>query len=134
MGQAEDAMISALIIEDWPSTRRVIRRAIMTMFEGRVRVVEADSATEAVSALRVDSFDVVISDFNLGATSGLDVLDFLRAEQPHMVDKFVFFTSTSGIGEVHHKVISKDDAARFPELLAVAMPSLATARAGGASS
>ncbi len=127
-------MINALVIEDRPSTRKVIRRAILNMFDGRARVVEAESATEAVSALRADSFDVVISDFDLGATSGLDVLDFLRSDQPHMVDRFVFFTSTNGVRDVHHKVISKDDAVRFAELLAVEMPDLPRLKSGGASS
>ena len=57
-------------------------------------VVRVDTREAFVSALADDTFDIVLSDFQLPAFNGLEALKETRARRPELA--FVFFTATLG--------------------------------------
>jgi PAS domain S-box-containing protein len=57
-------------------------------------VVRVDTREAFVSALENESFDIVLSDFQLPAFNGLEALKETRARRPELA--FVFFTATLG--------------------------------------
>lgn len=107
-------MISALVIEDYPATQACVRRALLDMFDYDVHVHVIANADDAICILRSIRFDVVVSDYDLGSTCGARVLEYLRAEQPGQVSRFIFFTgSPQEARAIHGKVIDKGDADQF---------------------
>ncbi len=113
-------MITALVIDDYPGTRTAVRRAISGMFDGDggAIVTEASCATEAISLLRTLRFDVIVSDYHLGTSSGDEILRFLQSDAPDSIDRFVFFTGAGEVASaIHPKVIDKQHAAEFSQRL-----------------
>ena len=49
------------------------------------RVLEATSVDQAVDLLRCDAVDGVLTDLNLGEKSGLDLMRWIRDEQPALL-------------------------------------------------
>ena len=74
-------MIRAFVVDDHTIFRSGLKRLLLD--ESDVRVTgEARSGAEAIDALRVGSFDLVLLDINLEGRSGLEVLATLRREFP----------------------------------------------------
>lgn len=69
-----------LLVDDDPATRLIVRRALAR--EGEARVDEAASGEEAIERLGREAFDCIVSDFRMGAVSGIDVLAFAKRKQP----------------------------------------------------
>lgn len=70
-----------LIVDDEPEIRKIVRGILS---EGH-RCQEASSAEEALALVRRESFDLVISDINMGGMSGLEMIPQIRAISPHTV-------------------------------------------------
>lgn len=73
-----------LIVDDEEHTRILCRR-FLTRHEalaGALEVHEAATGEEALSLLATRPFDVVISDYRMGAVSGIDVLAETLRRQP----------------------------------------------------
>lgn len=75
-----DNPLRALVIEDEPDAAEFARIALQR-FAG-MEVVVAGDADEALAALQVGSFDVVVSDIELPGRSGLDILPMVRELAP----------------------------------------------------
>lgn len=100
-----------LLIEDDERIARALCRQVTGMFRDRVNIRTADSYRQAVDLLTsysLDShpptrFDLVISDFNLAASSpaepirrtGGDVLDWIRSNVPDLGQRFFFLSDDS---------------------------------------
>jgi DNA-binding NtrC family response regulator len=70
-----------LICDDDPDIRAAMKRTL----RGH-QVTETTSPREAIDALKVGSFDVIVSDFSLEADSdGLDLLQHVRVSYPEMI-------------------------------------------------
>jgi DNA-binding NtrC family response regulator len=69
-------MKTILIVDDEPASRYALRRAL----ESRYRIVEADSAAAARSALLADKPDLLLLDVVLPGEDGLSFLKWLRQE------------------------------------------------------
>lgn len=58
-------------------------------FFGRMKdqvvVEEAESGEEAMERIRGKRFDIVLSDYRMGAVSGIDLLAFARQESPSTI-------------------------------------------------
>jgi CheY-like chemotaxis protein len=90
-------MPTILLVDDEASVRRVLR----TMLElGGMRVVEAGSASIALSIIAADSVDAVVSDVLMPDTNGLAFYDQLVARAPHLRQRVVFLT-----GAVHDPAV-----------------------------
>ncbi len=97
-GDAEDPSASFLLVlsvEDRPRLQHCVRTLVTQAFAPRdVVVVTVSSAPDAIVLLRTLVFDLVISDYRLGASDGGQILRFLQDEQPTVVERFVFFTGS----------------------------------------
>ncbi len=78
-----------LLIED----QRVVRRALVRMFEQHFDVVPAGGVGEATAVLEQQpDVALILCDMSLLDGSGVDVHDWLRAHTPAMVDRVVYMT------------------------------------------
>ena len=66
-----------LVVEDEAPIRKLIRASLDP---NKYRVVEAESGEEALQLLTGEQFDLLVLDLRLGAMSGWDVLDAMRAK------------------------------------------------------
>jgi PAS domain S-box-containing protein len=74
---APEFPLSALIVEDNPDDAALFLRALKKAhFEIRHEVVQ--NATDFAEQLRTGTFDVILSDYNLGPWTGLDALSLLK--------------------------------------------------------
>lgn len=72
-----------LVVDDEEEIRLLLRAALER--DGRVRVVLAGSAEEALRALNHEAVDVILSDHRMPGTTGLDLLARARATHPQAV-------------------------------------------------
>lgn len=70
--------VCILVVDDFSTMRRVIRRILRDM--GLENVVEADNGKKAWDMLQDRKFDIVICDWNMPRMSGLDLLEKVRAD------------------------------------------------------
>ena len=123
-------MICALVIDDYPAMQRSIRRALAEMFGRGSVICTVGSAPEAIAVLGAIKFDLVVSDYNLGDSCGAQVLEYLRAEQPDQVERFVFFAGSAEARAIHDKIIDKDDALHLSDKIAALMDGIPIPRNG----
>lgn len=76
--------VSVLVVDDDETMRLICRRFFARCVEV-TEVQEAASGEEGIERLRARSFDCVLSDFRMGAASGIDVLAFAKAHRPQAV-------------------------------------------------
>lgn len=104
----EAPALRVLSVEDRPEVQRCVEDMVAQAFAPRtVTVTRTSSATDAVRLIEVSTFDLVISDYELGTTHGGQILDYLRAHRPDDVDRFVFFSGSEEAWSSHAKVIDK---------------------------
>jgi two-component system chemotaxis response regulator CheY len=80
-----------LIVDDLTSMRKVLRKLLHSI--GFSRVTEARGASEAVIKLQSESFDLIISDWNMPTMTGQDLLEYVRSEPRFKDVPFVMLTS-----------------------------------------
>lgn len=97
---------SVLVVDD-SSTMRTILRGMLARL-GFSSIEEAESGEAALSMLRSRSFSLVISDWNMGAMSGLDLLREFRRLRTPGASRFLFATSERSYG---HQTSAKIDGA-----------------------
>ena len=111
---------TVLVVDDEPSLRLLCR--VNLELEGH-RVVEAETVAAARDALAGESIDVVLLDIHVGADSGLDLLESIRAlEQPARI------VLLSGTAEVSKELRKQVDGVLGKPF---ALEDLAAAIAGG---
>ncbi len=67
-----------LIVDDFSTMRRIIRNLLKEL--GYTNVDEAEDGLMALTKLRNDSFDFVVSDWNMPNMDGLTMLQNIRAD------------------------------------------------------
>ena len=85
-----------VIIDDNPDDRLLAIRELEKEFS-RLNIVEINDANGLASALEADNYDLVITDYQLKWTNGLDVLNALKFRHP---DVPVIMFTNSGTQEV----------------------------------
>jgi two-component system chemotaxis response regulator CheY len=80
-----------LIVDDLTSMRKVLRNLLHAI--GFSRVTEARDASEAVVKLQSESFDLIISDWNMPTMTGQDLLEYVRSDPRFKDVPFVMLTS-----------------------------------------
>lgn len=95
-----------LYIEDDAHIQRMMTRVLRRAFE-TASVMIVDTAPKAIALLRDTSYDLIVSDYNLIASTGGEVLQWLHAEKPYLVERFVFFSDDPVVRRLHDKVITK---------------------------
>lgn len=100
--------MNVLLLEDDQQLQKMTTRLLKRTFENvTVTVTIVDSAPKAIAMLQHFAYDLIVSDFNVLHGTGGDVLTWLRAEKPHIVDRFIFFSGAIEVPKLHTKVIEK---------------------------
>jgi two-component system chemotaxis response regulator CheY len=82
--------IRILVVDDFSSIRKILRKLLASL--GFVHVAEARDASEAVYRLQHDSFDLIISDWNMPTMTGKQLLDFVRSQERLEKIPFIMLT------------------------------------------
>lgn len=75
---AADPNMKFLVVDDFSTMRRIVRNLLKEL--GYSNVDEAEDGSMALSKLRSEQFDFVISDWNMPVMDGLTMLQNIRAD------------------------------------------------------
>lgn len=67
-----------LVVDDFSTMRRIVRNLLKEL--GFVNVQEAEDGVQALSRLRAEPFDFVVSDWNMPNMTGIELLRAIRAD------------------------------------------------------
>ncbi|NOY52965.1 MAG: response regulator, partial [Deltaproteobacteria bacterium] len=70
--------IDVLVVDDFPTMRKIIMNLLKQL--GFKKIKEAENGEHALSVLRADHVDFVITDWNMPKMSGIDLLKSIRAD------------------------------------------------------
>lgn len=73
-----DPKMKFLVVDDFSTMRRIVRGLLKEL--GFVNVDEAEDGVAALAKLRSESFDFVVSDWNMPNMTGIDLLKAIRAD------------------------------------------------------
>jgi two-component system chemotaxis response regulator CheY len=73
-----DTNMKFLVVDDFSTMRRIVRNLLKEL--GFTNVDEAEDGVVALQKLRGDSFDFVVSDWNMPNMTGIDLLKAIRAD------------------------------------------------------
>lgn len=73
-----DKNMSILIVDDFPTMRRIVRSLLKEL--GFENVEEAEDGQEALTKLRAGGFEFVVSDWNMPNLDGLEMLKEIRQD------------------------------------------------------
>lgn len=85
-----------LVVEDEPDQRQLICDILSA---SNCKVTSADCVEQAILLIKAQPFDVIFSDWKLGALTGIDLLNYVRKQQ---VD--VGFVIATAYGTINHAV------------------------------
>ena len=80
-----------LVVDDSKAMRMIVQRTLRQAGYGDAAMTEAANGKEALDVLRRESFDVVLSDWDMPEMSGIQLLEAVRAEK--IAVRFGFVTS-----------------------------------------
>lgn len=78
-----------LVVDDFSTMRRIVRNLLKEL--GFVNVQEAEDGVDALKKLRSDTFDFVVSDWNMPNMTGIELLEQIGKEGIKV--KFGFVTT-----------------------------------------
>jgi len=90
---AVDRNMRILIIDDYQTMLRIIRNLLKQI--GFSNVNEATDGSMALQMLRVESYDLIISDWNMEPMTGLQLLREVRADAMLKTVPFIMITAES---------------------------------------
>jgi len=67
-----------LVVDDFSTMRRIVRNLLKEL--GFTNVQEAEDGVDALAKLRADTFDFVVSDWNMPNMTGIELLRAIRAD------------------------------------------------------
>lgn len=73
-----DPNMKILVVDDFSTMRRIVRNLLKEL--GYANVVEAEDGVEALRRLRADTFDFVVSDWNMPNMTGIELLREIRKD------------------------------------------------------
>jgi two-component system chemotaxis response regulator CheY len=71
--------MKVLVVDDMSTMRRIVRNILKQLGVGNV--VEAENGSDALSKLKAEKFDFVVSDWNMPVISGIELLRKIRADE-----------------------------------------------------
>jgi two-component system, chemotaxis family, chemotaxis protein CheY len=98
--------ISALIVDDSSVMRKIVERTLRQAGISLVRVLEASNGVEALSLLRTERVDLILSDINMPSMDGLEFLRQLRAESLAPDVPVVMITTESSEEHVREAIVA----------------------------
>jgi len=69
-----------LVVDDFSTMRRIVRNLLVELGFTNALIQEADDGVNAMAILKQQSFDMVVTDWNMPNMTGIDLLRAIRAE------------------------------------------------------
>lgn len=69
-----------LVVDDFSTMRRIVRNLLVELGFTNTLIQEADDGENALTMLRSQPFDLVVTDWNMPNMTGIDLLRAIRAE------------------------------------------------------
>lgn len=69
-----------LVVDDFSTMRRIVRNLLVELGFSSQLILEADDGENALAMLRKQSFDMVVTDWNMPNMTGIDLLRAIRAD------------------------------------------------------
>lgn len=73
-----DLKMKILVVDDFSTMRRILKNILRQI--GYQEIEEAEDGQAALTKLKVEKFDFVVTDWNMPNMTGLDLLKAMRAE------------------------------------------------------
>jgi two-component system chemotaxis response regulator CheY len=93
-----DLSAKILIIDDFKTTRRILKTTLKHM--GLTELTEASDGKEALKLLLNESFDLIISDWNMPNMSGLELIKAIKQNEALKSIPFIMVTSEANKNNV----------------------------------
>ena len=92
-GPADGETMRILVVDDFPSMRRILRNLLNKI--GISEVEKAENGAEAYEKLRNSKFDLVIADWNMEPVTGLELIQRVRNDARVAGTPFIMVTAES---------------------------------------
>jgi two-component system chemotaxis response regulator CheY len=69
-----------LVVDDFSTMRRIVRNLLVELGFSNPLIQEADDGHNALAMLKANSFDMVVTDWNMPNMTGIELLQAIRAE------------------------------------------------------
>jgi two-component system chemotaxis response regulator CheY len=89
-----------LIVDDSSAMRRIIGNVVQQLGISKEDFDEAEDGVAAWKLLTTNSYDVVLTDWNMPNMNGLQLVQKIRAEGNHRGVPIIMITTEGGKGEV----------------------------------
>lgn len=86
-----DTSIKILIVDDFATMRRILKNILKQL--GFNNITEADDGTTALEELAKNSFDLIISDWNMPKMTGIELLKKVRSNPASKDIPFLMVTA-----------------------------------------
>lgn len=86
-----DTNIKILIVDDFATMRRIVKNILVQL--GYKNIIEADDGTSALTVLKNEKVDLIISDWNMPKMTGLDLLKAIRGNDATATLPFIMVTA-----------------------------------------
>lgn len=86
-----DTSINVLVVDDFATMRRIIKNLLKQL--GFEKIDEAEDGMKALQKLKSESFDLVISDWNMPNMTGIELLQAVRSDAGLKETPFLMVTA-----------------------------------------
>ena len=86
-----DLSMKILIVDDFATMRRIMKNILKQL--GFTDITEADDGTSALEELQKNTFDLIVSDWNMPKMTGLDLLKNVRGNDTFKDIPFLMVTA-----------------------------------------
>ena len=89
-----------LVVDDFSTMRRIIRNLLVELGFSSQLIQDADDGENALVMLRKQSFDMVVTDWNMPNMTGIDLLRAIRAEDAWKGLPVLMVTAENNRGQI----------------------------------
>jgi len=86
-----DKNMRVLVVDDFSTMRKIIKNILRQL--GFTNIVEADDGSTAWEVLNKDNIDFIVSDWNMPAMSGIELLRKVRSSEEYADIPFLMVTA-----------------------------------------
>lgn len=98
-----------LVIDDMKITRKLLMKFLIKFGAEENNLTEAGNGKEGMELVQANSYDLIISDWNMPEMSGLELLRFCKTNESTKDVPFVLLTSESESSQIAEALDSRVD-------------------------
>jgi two-component system chemotaxis response regulator CheY len=91
----ELAEMKFIVVDDSPTMRRIVANSLQTL--GINSIVEAEDGKDAIAKMETETFDFVITDWNMPNMNGLELTKHIRSDPGRYGDIPILMVTTRGL-------------------------------------